>query len=148
MDSALPILLFLVFLFGSTLLVLICGMKAKEEERTSVPLAEQRALWEPQFLSELEPAVAASRSDSVDESLVERFEQFLRSEHQAAGQFVSEPSVEKLYDATSEVVPHRIPLVEHVERYLRRELSLVAQFISEPSVDRLYGRFVPQTAEA
>ena len=146
MESALPVLLFLAFLFGSTLLILVCGIKAKEEECGSVPLVAQEALRVQHFFAELGPVVSADRPVAVDDGLVERFEQFVRSERAAAGQFVTEPSVERLYDAAGDAGAPHIPLVENVERYLRRELSLVAQFISEPSVDRLYGRCLPQAA--
>lgn len=146
MESALPLLLFLAFLFGSALLILVCGIQYREDERSPVLVARPEALRVRHFLEQLEPAVVASPSSVVDDVLIDRFEQFLRSERQAATRFVSEPSLANLYVPAGTWASRRTPLVEQVERYLRKELSQVAQFVSEPSVQKLYGQFVPQMA--
>lgn len=96
---------FLVFLlmtvaFGGILMILAFGYRSIEAERarkgegaTTTPDLAQV----PRFFAHLESNETAAPREAIDESAVRRFEEYIRNEQSLAADFVSEPTVERLY---------------------------------------------------
>ena len=141
METALPMLLFLAFLFGFAILILVCGYQSRElEAAEAADSLENLALQgKPRFFGSAgQIAIANPVAVIVDESAIQRLECFLQEEMALAEVFVGAPSVEILH-ATSEQSEPTASLFERLENYLRREHQAAASFVLNPSVESLYG---------
>ena len=144
LETALPILLFLGFLFGTTLLILICGIQSRELERSEQsedPLAGLDLQTLPRFFGRPgEAAVPKPVAVIIDETLVHSVESFLREELALAEVFVEAPSVEGLHSKPATAEP-AISWSGRLERHFLREQEVATEFVANPSVESLYGRF-------
>lgn len=144
MESALPLILFLVFLFGSCILILVCGIQGRSDESATeaqdLPaLLDARAM--PRFFGRPgERAPANPVAVVVDEEVVHRVEGFLREELALAEVFLEAPTAAALHDQP-EVEEPSASLVQRLEQFLRNEQQAAADFVSHPSVARLHGSF-------
>jgi len=141
METALPMLLFFGFLIGFGVLILVCGYQSREQERAEEthPLEDLALQGLPRFFGRPDqPTIVNPVAVVVDESTVQRLEEFLQGEMALAEVFVEAPSVEVLH-RPREAEPG-VPLFERLESYLRREHEAAASFVSNPSVESLYGQ--------
>ena len=135
MESALPILLFLGFLFGSTLLILVCGIqnRAYEDAERSQTLGGLDLYELPRFFG---PATNARIANPVtlvvDEADLRSIEAFLRDEMELVELFVGDPTAERLHLEQSEAQRHP-GLFERLDGYLAEEVAAAARFVSNPS---------------
>ena len=146
METALPLLLFLAFLFGSGLLILISGIHSREQERDEAarPLSSEELLGSPRFFAT--PASSGPRAAELRaEGLVARVERYLSEQCSFAEEFVDDPSVEGLHDACLAAPPSAETLFRRIEQHLERERAAVARFLSNPSVEYLH-RMAPAAA--
>lgn len=144
MDSAIPLLLFLAFLFGGVVLILLMGYWSRDQERedaaVEASLANETLLeLPPAFFEKLAPAERKVLAAAVDDAIIEGVERFLRQEEAVAKSFAAEPSIERLHDVSERERRFGESLVERMEEYLRGELEQVTAFLLDPSVERLYG---------
>lgn len=150
MESAWPLILFLAFLFGSMLLMLVLGYasieKARDEAATTASVTEAGQLRIPRFFVQLGTDGRPAGVRELDADLVTSIERFLREEHRLAVEFVEDPFVSAPQPDSQEAGEPAEGLFERIERFLRSEQVLAAAFVSEPSVESLYGRLRPAAA--
>ena len=134
-------LFFLAGLFGFGLLILICGIHGREQERA-------KAVADP---DQIAPAVARSffatlgaafdPPQPVDEVLVLTVERRLRRQTAAATRFVEHPSIDSLHDFEDDTLVRPVySMLDRVQRFLAAERALVHEFVADPSLDRFHGR--------
>jgi hypothetical protein len=145
METALPILLFLGFLLGSMVLILICGMQRPREDEDDAPEELLQGLdlqAMPRFFGQPKSRLLNPVMVVVDEPMVRQLEEFLQRELELAEVFVGDPSLEHLHSRLreDEAGPR---ILERVEQYLRSEQQAVADFVSHPSIESLHDRFAP-----
>ena len=138
MGITIALLSFLALLFGMMLLILVCGMQTREQERAleveSWPAQAHDALGQPSFFGPLATAQA-----QPDPEVLRSLELHLRTEREAADGFVVEPSLVQLYRDDEEERRSTVEsLTGQVERFLGRELAAVSAFVREPSAERLH----------
>jgi hypothetical protein len=141
MATALPLILFLGFLFGATLLILVCGIQSRDEERaaTGEDLATIELAAVPRYFAR--PGRAAPEAPVavvVDESALRSLELFLREEMALAEVFVDDPTLEHLHERSPREREHRETVFRHLEGFLRGEDASVSEYVARPSVERLY----------
>ncbi len=119
MDSAVPMLLFLGFLFAAVLLILVLGYRSIEAERNQ-KAAEDSGGLDLSALSRSSRffALAGEKPAADRPAAIEAVTDYLRLEWRYASEFGLQPSIERLYRGTR---PDVEPLVEEVERYLAGE---------------------------
>lgn len=143
MDSAIPLLLFLAFLFGGVVLILLMGYWSLDQDRedavVEASLANEALLeLPPALFQKLAPEERRVLAEAVDDAIVDGVERFLRQEEAVAQSFVAEPSIERLHDTSDRERRFGDSLVARMEEYLRGELEQVTAFLRDPSVERLY----------
>lgn len=105
MATSVILFLFFMFLFGSTLLILVMNYRSIESERERLVELNQIALPPSDMAWLLEGSHGAIQARSrADDSVAMTVEDYLRSELARAGEFVSDPSVESLYRHTDPAV--------------------------------------------
>ena len=146
MDSFVPLLLFLGFLFGSILLMLILSCRGladrfdeSEPTASGVPEGTQR------FLAKVERRVEAPAPPASLTMSWASVEAHLRHEHKMASAFVAAPSLQMLFaHSITDPTPYLRQLEEHVQREYRRVTDMVQRLPAEslyPHARRL--TFVP-----
>jgi len=136
LDSALPLLLFLLFLFGSTILILAMGYLSRDEslmqwDATAAPEASGSG-----FFADSLPTLTIGKG--FDDALRTAVEGRVEAERRLADAFVAEPTVERLYGRPGGLLSAE-SFLDRAERFLREERSLAEGFVSDPSLHRLYG---------
>ncbi|MHC5009370.1 MAG: hypothetical protein ACYTG6_00290 [Planctomycetota bacterium] len=137
MESAVPLLLFLGFLFGSTLLILILGIQSREEEKREASEAEARSFdvrTGSSFFASLEPSAAVPGRAFAASGMMRRVEDHLSKERTLAAGFVTQPSMETLFQGSA---PQADAAVVRLEHFLQDECRQAAAFVSAPSAERL-----------
>ena len=126
-------MLFMAFLFGGSMFILITGYVHAEAERAKGIPAVARAPVS-RFLVEPEPE-SAEPAASIDDAVVAGVAQFLADEQTLAAEFVARPSVGNLLSRVERPVREA-----SLSRYLAKERAAVAEFLAGPSVEVLYRR--------
>ena len=143
MASALPLLLFLGFLFVFVLLIVVTGYFSIAHQRGDPFHFQEHAgedsSLQPRFLADLRsspesPPPKGAEAEQID-VLVRQIEGFLEKEYQVAQSFAAEPSVMHLLGPREGSCRSWIG---QVQRHLKHEHQLVDRFVSAPSVDRLF----------
>lgn len=135
-----PMLLFLSGLFGTSLLVLICGAVNLRAESTSEATEDSPSITFDLFPPQRtrpgpESRIRFDAPVQGNGHLEAALQEFLAREARVAEEFVSEPSLERLYsDAQRPIAPRDLT------RFVERELQFAANFAAEPSVESLYRR--------
>lgn len=138
METAWPLLLFLAGLFGSALLILVCGLQSRDEERKAAPEAAVALAPERSFFATLSEAFEPP--PQVAEAVIRSMEQRLRRQTEAANRFVEYPSVARFHDVVEPTTLDEWPLFQRVQTFLARERALACAFVADPSLDRLHGQ--------
>ncbi len=143
MDSALPLLLFLAFLFGSMLLILVFGCRdlaarfdddAGEVGEGPGPLPAGAAT-RPRFFG-VAGAVAEPKSPRVAWAAPwASLEAHLRHEHTMASAFVAAPSLQMLSAGLGQQPP---PYLHQFEQHIQDEYRRVTEMIHPYPVKSLY----------
>ena len=139
MDSALPMLLFLGFLLGFGLMVLVCSYQSREQDRTEEPPTLQELALQsvPRFFGQANaPRIANPVALVIDEAAAQRLELFLKEEMAMAEFSLGDLATEAQHPGDEET---ERSLFERLESYLRREQEAAANFVLNPSVESLYG---------
>ncbi|MBI4615335.1 MAG: hypothetical protein HY720_17090 [Planctomycetes bacterium] len=100
--ASLIIGLCVAFFFVSTVAILGFGLKNIEEERANQARYDENHVRTSRFFSILSQDGQAIRVRAVDEALVRRVQEHLREEKEAAAEFVTNPTVEKLHRPTQQ----------------------------------------------
>lgn len=140
METAWPLLIFLAGLFGSGLLILICGIQSHEaaEEGASERASERAAEPALSFFERIDAAFACPPVPDAD--VVRDFERHVRKQHEVAARFIQFPSIGRLHEADTEPTESEMSLFCRIQKYLELERQLVGEFVSDPSLRRLHGR--------
>jgi len=132
-----PMLLFLSGLVGASLLVLICSAANLREEASNGVTAGDTAGTPPSPRTRLgqRSRMRFDGQPGANARLEATLRQFLAREARVAEEFVSEPSLERLYsDAQRPTEPRDLA------RFVERELQFASNFAVKPSVESLYRR--------
>lgn len=103
MGSTLVFWLFLTFLFGAGMLVLLLGyrgieeQRARDEQRQAEQLQAARDKAAPRFFVVQPATELPSTGPVLNDALLASLESYVRSEQALAAQFVDEPSIDSLY---------------------------------------------------
>lgn len=144
MDSAWPLLMFVAGLMGSGLLILICGVQTREEERAEDADLGVSPAPERSFFATLSAAFDVPAE--VDEAVVESVQQHLRRQAEVATRFVERPSIVAFHDVAEDaVLKTEESLFQRIQSFLERERALAREFVSNPSLARLHGQLQPVT---
>lgn len=135
-----PMLLFLAALFAGTLVLLVCGFVNIQAERDQASARragddERKDRSEPSFFGASFAGLLADPGEPSHNGLEGTLRGYLEREEREVARFVSRPSLESLYRASSRPV-----VAKDLRRYLERELQYAAGFIADPSVESLYRR--------
>jgi hypothetical protein len=143
-------LLFLGFLFVGLILILAMGIVERERERAALEESPAEKDWigGPGFLTPLGSPALVKAVQSQDGSALARIERYLEVEHRLAAEFVSAPSVRKLYRCPPRDGSCEDPSVDRIEQHLRREQAMVSRFVAQPSIERFHEQFQPQLMTA
>lgn len=101
MEGAALLYLLIPIFFGAMFLILYAGFRSIEDERAREE-AEANEIGEefipiPRFFARLGPAELRDVPDPVEESVLLEVQRYLMIEQTLADEFVSEPSVERLF---------------------------------------------------
>lgn len=142
MDSVWPLLMFLAGLMGSGLLILICGIRDREQERAENPELAMPPVRERSFFATL--AEAFEIPPEVDPGLLQGVEEHLRRQTAVATRFVDQPSIVAFHDAAEEAeLATEQSLFQRIQSFLEQERILVGEFVGDPSLNRLHGQLQP-----
>lgn len=104
MDGAFLLFLFIPALFGAVFLILALGFRSIEQERAAREADEtaesDKLIPIPRFFARAGRGRAASPAEPVEDAVLHRVQRYLRDEQALADEFVSEPTVERLYRRT------------------------------------------------
>lgn len=136
MESALPLLLFFLFLFGSILLILATGCASRlneafqEEPEPPVRLPAAGLIGG--------PPCASGPTSPLDESALRCVEGYVQNEERHASEFVLDPSPDGLYRRTSFPAKLDDSLFQTIERFLEAEQYRAEDFVANPSIESLF----------
>jgi len=142
MDSVWPLLMFLAGLMGSGLLILICGIREREQERAEHPELTMPPVPERSFFATL--GAAFEIPPELDPALVRGVEEQLRRQTAVASRFVEQPSIVAFHDVSEEAdLETEQSVFQRIQSFLERERILVGEFLIDPSLNRLHGQLQP-----
>jgi hypothetical protein len=140
MESAVPMLVLLGFLFVSMILILALGYQSREEERRSAETAQAvqglRVLEGPRFFARMESPIPSGPVVLDSGALLRHLEEHLRYEHRIADDFARHPSVDRFVPAYA---AHAERVARELELHIRSESLAATAFVQEPSAMSLYG---------
>lgn len=107
MDGAYLLFLFIPALFGALFLMLLLGYRSVEQERSKEEETSRESrdnfIPVPRFFARLSPERPADVAEGVNESVLRGVQRYLEMEQASAEEFVSRPSVDRLYRKTGRI---------------------------------------------
>ena len=146
MESAVPLLLFLGFLFGSMLLILIFAGRGIADRFNEPGVAESpepaAARDGSRFFADMGVTPDAPAYQTTWAMPWKSVEAHLRHEHEMASAFVAAPSLQMLFAHSS---PEQTPYADRLERHVQDESRRVTDLIQRSPTKSLYPNTRPLT---
>ncbi|GAB4157599.1 MAG: hypothetical protein Fur0037_25480 [Planctomycetota bacterium] len=128
-------ILFLAGLFGFALVILVCGMQTREQERREMAQEPEVEAPPRSFFATL--ADAFEPANPVDDEAVRKVEHQLRLLTAQAHRYVESPSIDRFHDFGGETPVEEESIFCRFQRFLQQERQLAGEFVADPSLQRL-----------